>query len=263
MTLVVLLFSPFHLPLVKMCVMHLEDFKVLTFDCYGTLIDWEAGIWDAFQPLLMSNGCQDLDRHKVLEAFAVFESRQESATPAMNYPDVLSAVHGAVAERFGLETTTRLNAEFGGSVPLWPAFPDSADALRILKKHYRLVILSNVHRDGFAASNRKLGVEFDAVYTADMIGSYKPDPTNFEYLLERLKQDHGLEKQDILHTAQSLFHDHLTAQSMGLATTWIDRQRLSESGHWGATRKLDEVPSTDFLFHSLAEMAAAVDAGSA
>jgi len=243
--------------------MHLEDFKVLTFDCYGTLIDWEAGIWDAFQPLLMSNGCQDLDRHKVLEAFAVFESRQESATPAMNYPDVLSAVHGAVAERFGLETTTRLNAEFGGSVPLWPAFPDSADALRILKKHYRLVILSNVHRDGFAASNRKLGVEFDAVYTADMIGSYKPDPTNFEYLLERLKQDHGLEKQDILHTAQSLFHDHLTAQSMGLATTWIDRQRLSESGHWGATRKLDEVPSTDFLFHSLAEMAAAVDAGSA
>ncbi len=242
--------------------MHLEDFKVLTFDCYGTLIDWEAGIWDAFQPLIMSNRRQDLTREKVLAAFAVFESRQESATPAMSYPNVLSQVHGAVADRFGLKTTTRLDADFGGSVPLWPAFSDTADALRILKKHYRLVILSNVNREGFAASNRKLGVEFDAVYTADMIGSYKPDPANFEYLLEQLRQDLGLDKQDILHTAQSLFHDHLPAQSMGLATTWIDRQRLSESGRWGATAKLDEVPSTDFLFHSLAEMAAAVDAGS-
>jgi 2-haloacid dehalogenase len=241
--------------------MHLQDFKVLTFDCYGTLIDWEAGIWDAFQPLIMSNGRQDLTREKMLEAFAVFESQQESATPAMSYPDVLRTVHGAVADRFGLKTTNRLDADFGHSVPLWPAFPDTADALRILKKHYRLVILSNVDRDGFAASNRKLGVEFDAIYTADMIGSYKPDSANFVYLLERLREDHGLEKQDILHTAQSLFHDHLPAQSMGLATTWIDRQRLSESGRWGATAKLDEVPSTDFLFHSLSEMAAAVDAG--
>ena len=93
-----------------------------------------------------------------------------------------------------------------------PAFPDTADALRILKKHYRLVILSNVDQDGFTASNRKLGVEFDAIYTADMIGSYKPDSANFVYLLERLREDHGLEKQDILHTAQSLFHDHLPAQ---------------------------------------------------
>ncbi len=241
--------------------MHLQDFKVLTFDCYGTLIDWEAGIWDAFQPLIMSNGRQDLTREKMLEAFAVFESQQESATPAMSYPDVLCSVHGAVADRFGLKTTNCLNEDFGHSVPLWPAFPDTADALRILKKHYRLVILSNVDQDGFTASNRKLGVEFDAIYTADIIGSYKPDSANFVYLLERLREDHGLEKQDILHTAQSLFHDHLPAQSMGMATTWIDRQRLSESGRWGATAKLDDVPSTDFLFHSLSEMAAAVDAG--
>lgn len=241
--------------------MQLNEFKVLTFDCYGTLIDWEAGIWDAFQPMIMSNGRQDLTRDKLLEAFAVFENRQESSTPAMAYPEVLSSVHAAVASQFGLETTAGMDEDFGASLPLWPAFADTADALRILKKHYRLVILSNVNRDGFAASNRKLGVEFDAIYTADLIGSYKPDPANFEYLLERLKRDHGLEKRDILHTAQSLFHDHVPAQSMGLATAWIDRQRLSESGHWGATAKLDELPSTDFLFHSMAEMAAAVEAG--
>ena len=145
--------------------------------------------------------------------------------------------------------------------PNWPAFPDTADALRYLKTRYRLVILSNVSRDGFAASNRKLGVEFDAVYTAQDIGSYKPAPANFEYLLEHLRRDLGLDKQDILHTAQSLFHDHVPAKSFGLATAWIDRQRLSETGNWGATAKLDELPTTDFLFHSMGEMAAAVAAG--
>jgi 2-haloalkanoic acid dehalogenase type II len=122
------------------------------------------------------------------------------------------------------------------------------------------VILSNVNRDGFAASNRKLGVEFDAVYTAEDIGAYKPDPANFEFLLEHLRVDLGLQPADILHTAQSLFHDHLPAQKVGLATAWIDRQRLSKDGDWGATARLDKVPKTDFLFHSMAEMASAVAA---
>jgi len=183
----------------------LGKFKVLTFDCYGTLIDWETGIWDAFQPLIMRNTGSELTPDKVLEAFA-----------------------------------------------------DTADALRFLKTRFKLVILSNVNREGFSASRRKLGVDFDAVYTAEDIGTYKPDPGNFQYLLTRLREDHGLEKADILHTAQSLFHDHIPAQKFGLATAWINRQRLSETGKWGATARLDEVPETEFLFHSMAEMAAAV-----
>ena len=125
---------------------------------------------------------------------------------------------------------------------------DTADALRYLKTRYKLVILSNVSRDGFAASNRKLGVEFDAIYTAEDIGAYKPSPANFHYLLERLDSDFGLQKDDILHTAQSLFHDHVPAKAFGLANAWIDRQRLSESGKWGATAEVAERPETDYLY---------------
>jgi len=238
----------------------LTAFKVLTFDCYGTLIDWEAGIWDAFQPLIAANGRRDVTRDKALEAFAKFESRQESETPGMIYPEVLTRVHAAVAGHFDMQTTARLDLDFGNSLPLWPAFPDTADALRYLKTRYRLVILSNVNRAGFAASNLKLGVEFDAIYTAEDIGSYKPSPANIEYLLRRLREDHGLEKSDILHTAQSLFHDHAPARSFGLATAWIDRQRLSETGRWGATASLEDRPDTDYVFHSMAAMAVAAKA---
>jgi 2-haloalkanoic acid dehalogenase type II len=234
------------------------DFKVLTFDCYGTLIDWETGIWDAFQPLLMANDCASIPRQSALQAFADLENAQMASTPSMRYEDVLRHVHARFAERFDLRTEEALDAAFGGAVDLWPAFPDTADALRYLKTKYRLVILSNVSRAGFAASNRKLGVTFDAIYTAEDIGSYKPSFANFEYMLEHLEGDFGLQKGDILHTAQSLFHDHVPAKAFGLANAWIDRQRLSESGHWGATTELDEPPDTDFLFYSIGEMAEAV-----
>jgi 2-haloalkanoic acid dehalogenase type II len=143
-------------------------------------------------------------------------------------------------------------------VPEWPAFPDTADALRALKEHYRLVILSNVHREGIAGSNRKLGVEFDAIYTADAIGAYKPADKNFTYLLDHLKSDLGMDRSDILHTAQSLHHDHTPAKRFGLANAWIDRQRLSQGGSWGATDKVEAMPETDFVFFSMGEMAEAV-----
>ena len=234
------------------------DFKVLTFDCYGTLIDWETGIWDALQPLLMHNGCESVTRDVALRAFGMFETRQESETPDMLYPEVLTRVHPAIAGHFGLDTTSELDEVFGRSVALWPAFTDTADALRILKRHYQLVILSNIDRDGFAASNRKLGVEFDAIYTAQDIGSYKPNAANFEYLLSHLRDDLGLRSTDVLHTAQSLRHDHVPARAHGLANVWIDRQRLSEGGHWGATAAVDEHPDTDFLYFSMMEMADAV-----
>lgn len=239
----------------------LSDFKVLTFDCYGTLIDWETGIWDAYEELLMSNGRTNLTRQMVLQAHARHEAAQEAARPRSPYPVILTEVHRLVAAEFDLHTESGLDRTFGASVPAWPAFPDTADALRLLKKHYRLVILSNIDRDGFAASSRKLGVEFDAVYTAQDIGSYKPNSDNFKYLLTHLEADLGLGSADVLHTAQSLFHDHVPAQEMGLATAWIDRQRLSEGGDWGATAEVQDRPTTDFVFFNLGEMAAAATTG--
>lgn len=238
----------------------LTDYRVLTFDCYGTLIDWECGIWDALQPLIMRNAGigNEITRDTGLRAFGQCESRQEQATPGLLYSELLTRVHRSVAEKLGLESSAELDEAFGASLPHWPAFPDTADALRILKRHYRLVILSNVHRAGIVASIRKLGVEFDGVYTAEDIGSYKPSNANFEYLLTHLQSDLGLERSDVLHTAQSLYHDHVPAKRFGLANAWIDRQRLSEGGRWGATERVEDVPATDFVFFSLGEMAEAV-----
>ncbi|MEM7253101.1 MAG: haloacid dehalogenase type II [Pseudomonadota bacterium] len=237
----------------------LTDYKVLTFDCYGTLIDWESGIWDALQPLLLQNRCQDVVRAEGLRLFAKHETHQEHTTPDMTYPDLLRHTHRGIANELKLETSDELDIAFGQSVPFWPAFPDSADALRRLKRHYRLVILSNVNRDGFAASNRRLGVEFDAIYTAQDIGSYKPNPANFDYMLSHLQDDFGLAQTDILHTAQSIHHDHIPAKRKGLDNAWIDRQRLSAGGSWGATANVSELPDYNFLFFTLMDMADAVE----
>ncbi len=238
----------------------LKDFTVLTFDCYGTLIDWEGGIWDALQPLLHRNRCEKVTRDIALEAFAEVESAEQAARPQVLYPFILETVHKKLAERFGLETDEALDTDFGASVPFWPAFADTADALRRLKKTYKLAILSNVHRDGFAASKRRLGIDFDATYTAEDIGSYKPDPANFDYMLQRLALDEGIEPSKVLHTAQSLFHDHVIAKRQGLACAWIDRQGLGDGGAWGATAKVAERPEVDFRFPTLMAMAEAVEA---
>ena len=143
---------------------------------------------------------------------------------------------------------------YGASVGDWPAFEDSAASLQYLKQHYKLVVLSNVDNASFARSNRKLQVEFDAIYTAADIGSYKPAPRNFEYMLEQLAR-HGIGKADILHTAESLFHDHGPANDFGLANCWIYR-RHGEAGS-GATMPLADQPHTDFKFRSLADFVAA------
>ena len=234
--------------------MKLTDFKVLTFDCYGTLIDWETGIWNALQPLI-SAGRLDLEREEALARFGKLESELEEAGPSLRYSTLLAAVHARLAKDLGVHIHADLNERFGGSVPDWPAFPDSAEALAYLKRHYRLVILSNVDRASFAASNRKLGVAFDAIYTAEDIGSYKPDPRNFAHLLAHLEADLGLEAGEVLHTAQSLFHDHVPAERAGLARAWIDR-RFGMVGS-GATQDPATRPHVDFHFKSLAELAQA------
>ena len=232
--------------------MKLSDFDTLTFDCYGTLIDWETGIAAALEPLAARAG-REIEAGERVAAFGRHEHEEQARTPDAPYPEVLAGVHHAVARDWGLDPDPDLARAFGASVVEWPAFPDSADALRYLKRHYRLVILSNVHRAGFAASNEKLEVEFDAIYTAEDIGSYKPDPRNFRYMLDHLARDHGAAKDRLLHTAESLFHDCATARSLGLATAWIHRR--SAAGGFGATRAVAERPEVDFYFTSLAEMA--------
>ncbi len=231
--------------------MELTDFKVLSFDCYGTLIDWESGIWEALQPA-MALAANKLGREAALEVFARHESAQESANPAMLYSELLSVVHAHLAQELGAPADAARDKAFGQSVPHWPAFADSAKSLAYLKQHYKLVILSNVDRASFKASNKKLGVEFDAIYTAEDIGSYKPDPRNFAYLIEHLKTDLCLDAKDDLHTAQSLFHDHVPAAKAGLARAWIDR-RQGQAGS-GATVALAERPPVDFYFPSLAAL---------
>ncbi|MEM7801129.1 MAG: HAD family hydrolase, partial [Chloroflexota bacterium] len=145
--------------------MQLKEFKVLTFDCYGTLIDWESGMIKGLAPLT-DRLSTELDRDTILEAHGRHEAAQQLQTPSMYYDDILSIVYRRLAEEWGLTVTWEACEKYGASVKDWPAFPDSPDALAYLKEHYKLVILSNVDQRSFAASNAKLGVEFDAIYTA-------------------------------------------------------------------------------------------------
>ncbi|MGH7041679.1 MAG: haloacid dehalogenase type II [Acetobacteraceae bacterium] len=228
--------------------MKLTDFKALTFDCYGTLIDWESGMIEALRPLT-EKVRRSLSRDDILKAHAHHESAQQARTSAKPYRDLLAVVYRRLAEEWAVPVQWDECLTYGASVPSWPAFPDSVEALRYLKQHYRLVILSNVDNASFAASNAKLGVTFDAVYTAEDVGSYKPSDRNFEYMLANL-QTLGVAKSDILHTAESLFHDHAPANRRGLASCWIHR-RFEQDG-FGATMTPATMPNYDFRFTSLA-----------
>ena len=233
--------------------MHLSDFRVLTFDCYGTLIDWESGLWSALRPLAERSGIR---REPALAAFAEIETAQERETPDMRYTQLLQHVFVRLAQVWGRQSTEAEAKRFAESVADWPAFPDSTEALGRLSARYRLVILSNADRRGIAASVRKLGVRFDAILTAEDIGSYKPNPRNFAALISKMEAM-GFAKRDILHTAQSLFHDHAPAQATGLASCWIDRRAGLEG--WGATTPSPGGVRWEFRFTSLAEMANAVE----
>ena len=233
--------------------MRLTDFKALTFDCYGTLIDWESGMVEALTPLT-SRLARPLSRNEVLEAHARHESTQQAQTPARLYRDLLAVVYRRLAEEWDVAVSWSDCVAYGRSVRHWPVFPDSARALQYLKEHYKLVILSNVDNESFSFSNQKLGVEFDAIYTAEDIGSYKPSLANFEYMMRHLATL-GVEPRDILHTAESLFHDHQPANQVGLASCWIYR-RHGDRGY-GATMNPGAMPRYDFQFTSLAELAQA------
>lgn len=230
--------------------MRLDEYKALTFDCYGTLIDWESGIATALTDLA-SRAARPLSRDQVLEAHARHESGQQAQTPTMLYRNLLSIVYKRLAEEWGVAVTNDECEAYGRSVENWPAFPDSVGALQYLKKYFKLIVLSNVDNRTFARSKQKLGVEFDAIYSAEDIGSYKPSDRNFEYMLKRVS-DLNLEKKDLLHTAESLFHDHKAANRHGISNCWIHRRFHLEG--YGATMNPGELPSYDFKFNSMADL---------
>ena len=229
----------------------LSDFRILTFDCYGTLIDWEAGIWAALQPLVRARKSA-VTREEALEAFGQHETAQEADSPTLRYSDLLARVHARLAKEWAVDLDEDEHRRFGRSVPDWPAFPDSAEALGYLKRHYKLVILSNVDRESFRGEQCEAWRDLRHPHCRGH-GLYKPDPRNFEYLLNAVAKQ-GFAPADILHTAQSLFHDHVPAKRFGLATAWIDRRH--EQTGWGATPPA-EGAAYDFRFNSLGEMAEA------
>lgn len=234
--------------------MQLSAFTTLSFDCYGTLIDWETGLLAALRPWLEAHGKSPPD-DELLEVYADCEHECQLKRPKSPYPVILSHVHAMLGEHYGVPSPLEERDRFAASIGDWPPFADTADALRYLHLHHKLIVLSNVDRASFAKSEKRIGIRFDAAYTAEEIGSYKPDLKNFRYLLEHLKEDFGVLKGDHLHVAQSLFHDHVPARELGIATCWIDR-RAGKSGD-GATKIPKDAVTPDFRFESLAEMAKA------
>ena len=236
--------------------MNLRDFDALSFDCYGTLIDWEAGIVAVLRRWADVHGVEKTDEELLL-AYAGHEARAEEEHPSELYPRILARSMRSVGEELGVPVGDDEAEGLATSVPDWPAFPDSASAMERLARHYRLIILSNVDRASFAGSNKRLGVTFAGIVTAQDVGSYKPSPRNFEALAaerERL----GIGEGRLLHVAQSLFHDHVPAKAAGLPTAWINRRH--DRPGWGATPDPQAPVTPDWAFLSMAAFADAVDA---
>jgi 2-haloacid dehalogenase len=235
--------------------MNLADFDALSFDCYGTLIDWETGILAVLSPWAAAQGL-DVSDDELLSVYGDSESQAEHDHPTLPYPEILARSFLAVGDQLGAEVTLDDGRRLGRSVGDWPAFPDSHDALATLAKHYKLIILSNVDRDSFARSNERLGVTFDRVITAQDIGSYKPAGRNFKSLLSEARSL-GVAEGKLLHVAQSLFHDHIPAKEYGLPSVWINRR--SERGGWGATPAPPTDVKPDWEFATMAAFADSVE----
>lgn len=229
----------------------LRNYKALTFDCYGTLIDWEQGILSVLRPWAVRHALDTTDV-QLLDVFSQAEHRCQEATPSALYPDILRAVHVRLATHFGLSSLEDDADALAASIKDWPAFEDSPAALATLKRHYKLLILSNIDKSSFAHSNVKLGVEFDAIITAEDVGSYKPAPGHFQRAFEVLAKME-IARHEILHVAQSLFHDHVPAKALGLSTVWVDRRH--GQGGWGATPPPPVDVQPDLVVKTLAEFA--------
>ncbi|MEH2301272.1 MAG: haloacid dehalogenase type II [Nostoc sp.] len=195
-----------------------NQYKALTFDCYGTLIDWENGILGVLKPLLLTHNT-NLDEDQILELFAEFEAEVEKGE-YIKYREVLQIVIQKFGERLGFEPTAEELNSLADSIQYWLPFPDTVEALKTLKQNFKLVIISNVDDDLFAFSARHLEVEFDQIITAEQAKSYKPSLNNFRLAIKRI----DLPLEHILHVAASVYHDIVTAKSLGLSTVWVNRR---------------------------------------
>ncbi|CZT09312.1 related to hydrolase (HAD superfamily) [Rhynchosporium agropyri] len=215
------------------------EYKVLSFDIYGTLIDWELGIYQGLQPLLSKLPKSD-PRHPsqnspepnqaivldILTSYTKLEAQIQIEHPTLSYPKVLEAIYTRIASQLSLDVSEDEIKEFGSSIGEWPAFPDTVAAMQILSKYYKLVVLSNVDKTSFSRtlSGPLSGVGFDGIYTAEDIGSYKPDLRNFQYMVDNAEKSFSAKKEEVLKVAQSLYHDHIPAKKFGLKpSVWIKR----------------------------------------
>ncbi|MBW4428234.1 MAG: haloacid dehalogenase type II [Nostoc desertorum CM1-VF14] len=200
-----------------------NQYKALTFDCYGTLIDWENGILGVLKPLLIAHNT-NLDDDQILELFAEFEAELENGD-YIKYREVLKRVVQKFGERFSFAPTTDELNSLADSIQHWLPFPDTVEALRVLKQNFKLVIISNVDDDLFAFSAKHLEIKFDEIITAEQAKSYKPSLNNFRLAIERI----DLPLDQILHVAASVYHDIVTAKSLGLSTVWVNRRAVQKA----------------------------------
>jgi 2-haloacid dehalogenase len=235
--------------------MDLTKYAALSFDCYGTLIDWEAGILGVLRPWTVERGL-DVDDDRLLAVYADHESATEREHPLSPYPAILAEAFRRTGRSLGVAVDETWAERLGDSVPDWPAFSDSSAALGAWAEHYRLIIVSNVHRAGFAGSNLRLHGDFAAIITAEDVGAYKPADNHF-VALDRTLVELGIERDRLLHVAQSLFHDHVPARRHGLTSIWINR-RHDRCG-WGATPEPSDEYSYALEFASMGEFADAVE----
>ncbi len=195
-----------------------DHFEVLTFDCYGTLIDWESGILAAIGAALARHARQ-ADRQKVLAIYSELEPAIQ-AGQYKSYREILGLVMRGIGERLSAPFNAEEERSLADSLPTWKPFPDTVKALKRLKSKYKLGIISNTDDDLFAQTARSLEVKFDYIVTAQQVGSYKPSLRNFETALSRI----GLPREKILHVAESVYHDVIPARQMGLASVWVNRR---------------------------------------
>lgn len=242
----------------------LDTYDLLSFDCYGTLVDWEGGIIQGLKPLVdrldKLDSMRD-DKTAILRRYMYHEGQIQKTFPTLKYASILTKVYEELASEWGLRETVMdgESAAFGASIGYWPVFPDTLAALRELQKHFKLVILSNVDRESFrkTLAGPLAGFEFDAVYIAEEIGSYKPDLNNFQYLVHGCEKNLQVSKEKILHTAYALNHDLVPAHDLGLSTCWIERKPNAMGGELSL---IQGQLSLDFQFRSMKDMADAVHA---
>jgi len=233
--------------------MDFNNFTAISFDCYGTLIDWESGILPVMRALLASHGQSLLDAD-ILELYAEFEAEAESG-PYQTYRDVLQSVVRGFAGRFRFEASSAEIRSLHESVPAWLPFPDTVPTLRELQKRYKLVVISNIDDKLFAETRKYLDVDFDAVITAEQARSYKPSLNNFRMALRTL----AIAPDRLLHAAQSIYHDIVPARSLGIATAWVNR-RSARPGIGAVREAAGQVSEKrpDFEVPDLASLAATV-----